>query len=486
MFLLSFLFWTFCFSQNDLKLLYDLRDQLELDIDRFSEGYAVFHKDKKAGIIDSTGTVTLEPVSGSISTFSKGVFIHYLDTKNSRKVGLMDAFGKYTIPLDYYDFGLNWNRKNQFLIVSKDKKFALLNYSDGSHFLDFIYDEITYAHQDMFFVKKDSKWAIYNGKKGFVSDFIYTENSYFVKEKACVRLGQNIYQIVDTENKTLLKSKHELINLDRSDTYFVTLDRHLNKEGLIDEQGQEILPLSYSSIYISGDYAILKRDKKQFIFNIKAKNLTEVKGNFVNFLFDKYFEIGIDNKTFIIDEFGNKILNDALDNVIVVNTDNDRFIVIERNKQFNILNSKFETLFPKDFTIFIFDKKQLIAKKDDGFQRIDWGTWQSVLLDFDEIKSNNFYYAFIDRIIDNQGFLAVKNKKYGFVKIDGSVILPFDYEEIINFRNYTSFVVKKNGKYGIVNAKNEIVRPIEYDSYGFSKEYMYLMKGGKKEIIPTY
>ena len=38
------------FSQSDLKLQYDLRDKLKLDIDRFEGGYAVFKKEVFQGL----------------------------------------------------------------------------------------------------------------------------------------------------------------------------------------------------------------------------------------------------------------------------------------------------------------------------------------------------------------------------------------------------------------------------------------------------
>ncbi|WP_407806676.1 hypothetical protein, partial [Staphylococcus aureus] len=84
-FILAF-FWLMGFSQSDLKLQYDLRDKLKLDIDRFEGGYAVFKKGSLSGIIDSTGIVTLQPINGNLAPFRKGYFFHYTGGNNNRKV----------------------------------------------------------------------------------------------------------------------------------------------------------------------------------------------------------------------------------------------------------------------------------------------------------------------------------------------------------------------------------------------------------------
>jgi hypothetical protein len=78
---------------------------------------------------------------------------------------LIDFKGDYKIPLNNYDFGLSWNSENGYLVVSKNKKFGLVNYLSDKSELDFLYDSIEYAGESMFFVKKNNKWAIYNPEK---------------------------------------------------------------------------------------------------------------------------------------------------------------------------------------------------------------------------------------------------------------------------------------------------------------------------------
>nr|WP_256493427.1 WG repeat-containing protein [Elizabethkingia sp. S0634] len=149
----------------------------------------------------------------------------------------------------------------------------------------------------------------------------------------------------------------------------------------------------------------------------------------------------------------------------------------------NLLNKNFQQIFPDGFTIYALDENQLVVKNKNGYQRLEWNTWKTEPLNFDEISPASDPFFFREQ--KNVGLIAKKGGKYGFIEPIGKEVLPFIYEEIAGFRNNMAFVVKLNGKYGLINNRNEIVRPFVYDSYGFSKEYMYLSDKGKKEIIST-
>lgn len=52
--------------------------------------------------------------------------------------------------MNNYDFGLSWNSENGYLVVSKNKKFGLVNYLRDKSELDFLYDSIEYAGESIF------------------------------------------------------------------------------------------------------------------------------------------------------------------------------------------------------------------------------------------------------------------------------------------------------------------------------------------------
>lgn len=90
---------------------------------------------------------------------------------------------------------------------------------------------------------------------------------------------------MDKENKILLKSKYELIDTEASNDYFVSLNRNIDKEGLIDSEGKEVLPMEYSHITIYGDYAIMDKSSTQFFyFNLKQKRIRKLKQEVLLFI----------------------------------------------------------------------------------------------------------------------------------------------------------------------------------------------------------
>jgi hypothetical protein len=292
------------------------------------------------------------------------------------------------------------------------------------------------------------------------------------------------YFLVDKENKILLKSKYELINTEASNDYFINLNRNIDKEGLIDSEGKEVLPMEYSHITIYGDYAIMDKSSTQFfLFNLKTKENKKIKAGSIAFLFDKYFLLNEKNQVSIIDDSLNKVVNESFDRVTLISTDKLQYLITEKNKINNLLNKNFQQIFPDGFTIYALDENQLVVKNKIGYQRLEWNTWKTEPLNFDEISPA--FDPFFFRAQKNIGLIAKKGGKYGFIEPSGKEILPFVYEEIASFRNNMTFVAKLNGKYGFINNRNKIIRPFVYDSYAFSKEYMYLSDKGKKEIIST-
>lgn len=92
------------------------------------------------------------------------------------------------------------------------------------------------------------------------------------------------------------------------------------------------------------------------------------------------------------------------------------------------------------------------------------------------------------------GALWVKNgmvqlrkgfNQWGVLRMDGSVVVPFEYMHIGGFYDGMA-VVKKNGKKGYVNTKGELVIPIEYDrAFGFENGLALVIKDNKVGFLNT-
>jgi hypothetical protein len=98
----------------------------------------------------------------------------------------------------------------------------------------------------------------------------------------------------------------------------------------------------------------------------------------------------------------------------------------------------------------------------------------------------------IDEVANGYAVLH-KNDKYGFINMEGKIVIPFEYKEVQPFNymhHYTDkdqlFGVKKGDKWGFVDAQNKVVIPFEYeDIETFSYGITMAKKDGKRGLINT-
>ncbi|MDL2292574.1 WG repeat-containing protein [Acholeplasma sp. OttesenSCG-928-E16] len=97
--------------------------------------------------------------------------------------------------------------------------------------------------------------------------------------------------------------------------------------------------------------------------------------------------------------------------------------------------------------------------------------------------------------LNSPEIIAAKNEKYGFIDLNGNVVIPLEYDQIEGFYSNGMAIVKKNNKYGLINKKNQVEINIEYEDYRsfyFSLDTICLKKDSKwgvldisgKELIP--
>lgn len=81
-------------------------------------------------------------------------------------------------------------------------------------------------------------------------------------------------------------------------------------------------------------------------------------------------------------------------------------------------------------------------------------------------------------IFNHRGYGIVSvNGFFGAINRNGEVIIPLDYENLIDFNLDDEFIVaKKDERWGFINWKNEIVIPFEYSSASIFDEIHHLSK----------
>lgn len=93
----------------------------------------------------------------------------------------------------------------------------------------------------------------------------------------------------------------------------------------------------------------------------------------------------------------------------------------------------------------------------------------------------------------SEGFSAFfENGKWGFINLDGKVVIKPEFEEVTDFSKGLS-IVKKDGKYGVINTKGGHIFPITFDKMttfsdgiAFAEENglkYYLYSNGKRQVL---
>ena len=79
--------------------------------------------------------------------------------------------------------------------------------------------------------------------------------------------------------------------------------------------------------------------------------------------------------------------------------------------------------------------------------------------------------------------IAERDSKYGMMTLDGTVVLPFEYDELTFFGNGL-IRAKRDGRYGVVAGDGSISIPFEYDwLYLIENGWVYAQKDGKCGFI---
>lgn len=355
------------------------------------------------------------------------------------KWGFVDQNDEVKIPFEY-DF-LN-PFENQLAYAKKGNKEFFVNINNIK--LEGEFDEARIFSFGLAAVKKNKKWGFIDEQGKLVIPMIYDEVDYF------------------TQNKLSAVVKN-------------------GKSGFIDKTGKEVVLIIYEDARSEqmDNIVIVKKNKWAF-FNNQGKQLSD-------FIYDEVFDT--DYYDFSKDNFG------ISENTFFKNG----AVLIRKGKVFEFLNEKLEPAFPsnKFDSASVFDTyHNAIVKSNGKYGMIRSNGEFKVPLAYDFIEpydSNHgnyseYYnarkgkiYSIFNKDLKKIGesyepvyndfsiknpFIIFKNlqNKYGRVDSNGLIMIPFEYDEILNFNGENFSIAKKNNQFGIIDISNRILIPFKYKS----------------------
>jgi len=198
--------------------------------------------------------------------------------------------------------------------------------------------------------------------------------------------------------------------------------------GIVDIKGQTVVPMEYEDVsYLAGNEFVVKKDKKNFIYNKNTKELTPT----------EYSRI-------------KKV--------------NDNLYLVTKGDKTGLVDKNYKVVVPVEFlTVFVGKDTIQTYRENSGCYLFD--------LKGNKLFGTNDYYLFDYR----GGVLVAKSKKEKdktyILSKTGKKLLTLNYSEASNIRD-GCIIVKKAGKYGVVNIKGkEIVPPIYHGVFSFKDGY---------------
>lgn len=425
----------------------------------YEKSVLTYEKEGKRGLISFEGKEIAKPIYDEIDSlpYKEGT----LTVKQNEKYGIINIKGnslvevKYDeVKVDEYYTEENGYRYAGYIVLQKTQEGYRYGYIDnkGKEILPTEYNEITR-----------------------VTGINDNDNAYLI----CAKNGQ--YGLMKKE-ETLLNHEYQSIQYDEANNVFVI--EKSRKYGIANISGEEIVPVKYNEIDITGIYfyakneqgttvynsngtqvsidaniAILNTDNEKYkiridntegtkygVINKEGKQLIEEKYNYIEYLYDNYFIVSDENgKLGVLDDKEKTKIETNHDSLQKIQDTDLLQATLGETQMTEVYNKTMEKICEmSNAKIVVEDYIKIYNEEEERY--------------FDkegkELKNTEVYSS-------NKLFVAKKDDKYGFVDKTGNLVVDYKYDKAYEFNNYGVATVKKDEKWGAINEQGqEIVAPI--------------------------
>ncbi len=419
--------------------------------------FAVLTNDRW-GVIDSKGQIVVNPTYEEmiiVPDNKKDIFICTYDmnyTDGTYKTRVLnkkatEIFSEYDLveAIDNHDDQNNMWYEQNVLRVKKDNRYGLINF-EGKEVLSANYDSITSLKgvTNIIKVEKDGKFGLFDLNGNMIIKTEYDEISLFDKSNTKSFIvkkynkygvagedeleakykeikqvsGNGMYVVKESDNwKIISKDGATELESDFGDVKSINGDNIIvsknNKLGVINTQGNQILPIEYQDlIYAFSNYYIAKKDDKYGIINTSNETKLAFKYTQISHLKSVDF-IEAWTETNETEIFNNNLEYKLTG--LITDLDVDKgYMRIRISEEYKYYNFKFE------------EKKNT------------------------EILSGNTL------------FLDKKDGKYGFIDLNGKVKVEYIYDDATEQNSFGYAAINKDGKWGCINQNGEIIVEPKY------------------------
>ena len=317
------------------------------------------------------------------------------------------------------------------------------------------------------------------------------------------RLSGNPSEVLDIDIYNKLQQKYKMIKNFQKGTAIVKIDKY----GLIDGNGNEILPCQYDTIYgikknfriivkdslfgatnIDGDiikqctytssydagcsYLAVKSNDKWGFINIEGKDITQYKYEHIYTYNDSTFVAQYDGYYGLSDYQQNVLIPFKYDEIHYKWDDDCPVTIVKSGEFYGLYNSKnqqvleceYGMMFPNSNGL-ITIKREASSYKDVRYALVEAETGK-IVIPFDYMDMGDY----------SDGLVCVENldEKWGYLDKNGKTVIPFIYEEAGNFSEGLAAVYQFSGyintiwgnlrtsKCGYIDKEGKVVIPFQY------------------------
>lgn len=426
--------------------------------------------------------------------------------KENDKYGLVSINGKKITPAIYESIE-TLEYKDGILKVKKDGKYGLIDLN-GEEIVEAEYNSIEtdgYYYENSKYEKagyivnirtdEGYRYGYINYKGRQTLDTMYTN----IKRITEIKDDSVVYLITYTNGKagilkngqTLIENKYESIEFDGTNN--ILMLQQNAKQGVYDLEGNMILPIQYENITFAGKYINAYKDGKLLVFDVTGTlqsedsykslitvangkysitmnrdnkygvidsnktNILENKYSYIEYAFDNYFIVSLDEKTGIVDGNNNIIIPIEKDIVQNIRGTNTIQVINSSDNTFELYNKKMEKVSTQtDARIYIKDNYIEIASANN----IEY-------FDFDGNKqeAKNIF-------TENKIFAQQKDGKWGYVDKNGNTVVEFKYEVATDINKYGFGAFKLDGKWGVIDQNGNVIKEATYDLDQYNPQFI--------------
>lgn len=409
-----------------------------------------YKKDNLYGLITIDGKKVTNPMYEEIESvpYKEGVFLVKKDGKygviNNKGVNLIKTEYSSIIGDGYYDNSIGY-KASGFIVKAQTETGEFTGYIDqaGEIILETEYDSINRIkglEEPYIIVQKNGQYGLLNKTK-IIIGFNYQDLNYDENSNLIIAKRNKTYGVINMEGNKVLPI--EFSNISIEGIYIIGTKNEAIEKYMLD--GQVVTNDNYTRIdKINSDYYIsIDKNYNYGVLDTGFNTVVANKYEYLEYIFGNLFIArNSSGKYGIVDSSGKNILNFDYDVIQVIKDTNIIQGIILATNTTHLYNIKLERILnEKNIKVFAYDE-YIKVLQNNNYKYFD--------KEGNEVEKSKVY--------SNNAILSYEeNGKWGFKDKNGNILVEPKYDKITELSKNGFAGIKIGDKWGIVDKKGNIV-----------------------------